>query len=141
MDPEGKPRWSQVKFETILRLENLRRYSIHYDSAGFTIKPPRPFCYLRLHSARLFYHQSQCSSMDLLIQSIHAVSITEHSHNCESCSLNKVATAESNGQYKFSLGNEPLLRVDIPVAQITTHKLELDLRPLASCELDLLEAT
>lgn len=141
MNPEAKSRWSQVKFETILRLENLRKYSIHYDPAGLTIKPPHPYCYLRFYPARLLYHQSQYSSMDLLIQSIHAFSITEHSHYRESRSLNKVATAESNGQYKLSLRNEPLLRVDIPVAQITTHKLELDLRPLASCELDLLEAT
>jgi hypothetical protein len=66
------------------------------------------------------------------------VSIIDHSHNREGRSLDKIATAESNGQDKLSLGNEPLLRVDILVAEITTHKLEFNLRPLAGGEFDLL---
>jgi hypothetical protein len=68
------------------------------------------------------------------------VSTTDYSNDRQSCSLDEIATAESSGKHKLSLRNEPLLRDDVPIAEITTHELELHLRPLTSGELDLLEA-
>lgn len=90
----------------------------------------------RLHSA----HSATLDIHELLSDSIIAP-LPYDSHNRESRSLDKTATAEAHRQDKLSLRNEPLLRVDIPVAEITTHKLEIHSRPLASGELDLFEAT
>lgn len=55
--------------------------------------------------------------------------------------LNDIPAGEAKVERKFPLRDDPLLADDVPVGQVTAHKLKANSLALASLEVDLLETT
>src|SRR5688572_27877935 len=55
--------------------------------------------------------------------------------------LNEITTAKANRNRKLAFRNHPLLRLNVPITEITTHQLKRSCSPLTSAELNLVKST